>query len=181
VFPQGRQCELRVGYDRNENVENLCLRATLRHGIGVVEEFLEATNASGGDQQRRNFITNMNTNLDKLSESYMEQVLENAHYLIKLGFINQDLPAWKGALGVVRLIESQKARRQNRTSVPQAARVSALDFSRSLNRGMPELERRLAESGAKQHEIEMTDGELKHQNSEAAQLMTEPDVLENAA
>ena len=185
TFPESRQCELRAGYERNEDFGNLCLRAAVRHGIGVVEGLLGATNplrVSGPPLTRFLTNTNMKSKLEQLSESFMAQVLKNANYLGQMGFLNQNLPAFKDALAVVRLLGSRQARQGEDASVRQLAGVSALAITQSLSRGMPELERRLAALARNQTGTEASvDGELKHQHSVSTQSTTQPDQFKAAA
>jgi len=115
VYPRSRQCELEPGYAQNETEENLAYRLALRHGIEAVEYFL----GSKDTFMKKYDSTN------EMSDDLARRFLSNAHYLLDLGFINQDLPGLKHGLAVVRMLNSGRHRRREIPPTRYASGVSA--------------------------------------------------------
>jgi hypothetical protein len=118
VYPESRQ----------ETPMNLALRATVQEGISAAEELLglknpvEDSGASGH------------------AHAIAGRILSNANFLTKLGFLNQELPATKSALSVLRAFKLERGQQPDTTSERQVGQMSAsmavaLSIGRSLEVG----------------------------------------------
>lgn len=122
VYPNSRQCEFRPEYAQTESTENLAYRAAVEHGIKAVERLLGMENRL------------MKKNINEMAEEIARLILDEGLFALQLGFQNQDLPALKNALSVVRMLNSGRGCRKTGTTVRNANGVSdAVAVSASLS------------------------------------------------
>jgi len=124
VYPRSRQCEFEAGYARKESPEKLAYRIAYSYGMKSAECFLGLSTST--PVINVNELMNINQRNDQLADKAIHRMLNQLHFYLDAGFDNQDLPALKNAIPLLRLVKSQRDRQQKSCSREDlnAARVT---------------------------------------------------------
>ena len=95
VFPESRLVELRPGYHQTESVMNLALRAVWDWGLPAVEQFLGLSNPGANS-----------ASIGQQVSALVPKILSTANFLLKMGFVHQNLPPISMAVRVLRIGKS---------------------------------------------------------------------------